>query len=66
MTAMERIKSEVARLSAKERAELARWFLEIEAEAWDREIEADAEAGKLDFLAEEALREYEAGKTREL
>jgi hypothetical protein len=48
---------------------LAEWLekiLEIEAEAWEREIEEDAEAGRLNFLAEEALREYKAGKTREL
>ena len=31
-------------------------------QAWDRQIEADAEGGKFDQLAEEALRDYREGK----
>lgn len=33
---------------------------------WDRQIRADAEAGRLDKLADEALREFEAGDYTEL
>ena len=33
-------------------------------DAWDREIERDVAAGKLDQLVEDALREHRAGKTR--
>ena len=36
-------------------------------ELWDRQIEEDAQpGGALDLLAEEALAEYRAGKTRPL
>ena len=45
-------------LSDKEFEEL----VEAREQAWDRQIEADAEAGKLDQLAEEALRDYREGK----
>lgn len=31
-------------------------------DAWDKQIAADAEAGKLDFLLDAAQREYDAGK----
>lgn len=31
---------------------------------WDRQLERDVEAGKLDALADEALREHAAGKTK--
>jgi hypothetical protein len=34
--------------------------------AWDKELEADAKAGKLDRLAERALREHRAGKSKPL
>ena len=34
---------------------------DIDAAAWDAQIEADAAAGKLDALAAEALAEYNAG-----
>jgi hypothetical protein len=36
--------------------------VEAREQAWDRQIEADAEAGKFDQLAEEALRDYREGK----
>ena len=41
-------------------------FLEREAEVWDRGIDKDVAAGRLDFLAEEALREHRAGKTKKV
>lgn len=33
---------------------------------WDKQIERDVKAGKLDKLAQEAKREYEAGETTPL
>ena len=33
---------------------------------WDRQIATDSEAGKLDFLIDEALAEHRAGKTKPL
>ena len=35
-------------------------------EKWDEEIEIDSQAGKLDFLIEEAKEEKEQGKLRDL
>ena len=55
---MEQRKEVVVHLSDKEFEEL----VEAREQAWDRQIEADAEAGKFDQLAEEALRDYREGK----
>jgi hypothetical protein len=44
----------------------ARWFEEYLADAWDRRIETDVQAGKLDEAARRADLEYEAGRTRPL
>jgi hypothetical protein len=33
-------------------------------DAWDRQIEADAKAGRLDPLIKEAIGEHRAGKSR--
>jgi hypothetical protein len=66
MTALERIEAQVQTLSATELYEFRRWFQEWDADAWDRQIEADAQAGKLDALAAEALAEYHAGSAREI
>ncbi len=42
------------------------WFIEFEQARWDKQLEADSNAGKLDFLINAALAEHEAGLTREL
>lgn len=36
----------------------------VDTEAWDRQIEADSDAGRLDALTEESVAEHEAGKSR--
>jgi hypothetical protein len=41
------------------------WFAELDAEAWDRRIEDDVTAGRLDALADEALGDLRAGRCTE-
>jgi hypothetical protein len=41
-------------------------LVEAREQPWERQIEGDAEAGKLDQLAEEALRDYLEGKCIQL
>lgn len=60
------IEKAVAKLSPDEFAAFRAWFEELAADRWDEQIERDAKAGKLDKLADEALAEHKAGKTREL
>ena len=55
---LEQLKDIVVHLSDQEFEEL----VEAREQAWDRQIEADAEAGKLNQLAEEALSDYREGK----
>jgi hypothetical protein len=55
MITVEEIQKAVAELKPDELARFRQWFLEWEAEAWDREIQEDVAAGRLDFLADEAL-----------
>ncbi len=58
---VEEIKTAITQLSPDELTELATWFEEFQSEAWDRQIEADVEAGRLDKLIKQAEEEYEAG-----
>ena len=44
---------------------MAEWLAEFLADEWDKQIEADAKSGKLDFLFEEAEAERKAGTLRE-
>lgn len=47
-------------------ARLRKWFSEKDWEQWDKQIEADSQSGKLDFLVREALDEKAKGKLRDL
>ena len=47
-------------------AVLREWFMDSDAEAWDRQLEADVEAGKLEALAERALQDHRAGRSTRL
>jgi len=66
MNSVEEIKFAVTQLPTEQLAQFRQWFLEKEADDWDRQIESDIKAGKLDFLVYEALHEYLSGKTRPL
>jgi len=66
MNSVEEIKFAVTQLPTEQLAQFRQWFLEKEADDWDRQIESDIKAGKLDFLVHEALHEYQSGKTRPL
>ena len=66
MESVKLIEQAVAALPPAELAEFRDWFAVFEAAKWDRQIERDAAAGKLDQLAAEALVDFCSGSTREL
>jgi hypothetical protein len=42
------------------------WFAEFDAEVWDRQIEEDVAAGRLDALADEALGDLRTGRCTDI
>lgn len=66
MTKLEQIEKSIAALSDEELKDLAVWFDELRWRRWDRQIENDSNAGRLDKLADEALADFRAGRTRPL
>jgi hypothetical protein len=64
MTELEKIKSEIMALETSEAWELLRWLDEHLNDLWDRQIETDAKAGKLDKLYDQAMKDIAAGKVR--
>ena len=66
MGKIEALERQVQALSSEELAAFRRWFAEFDAEIWDQQFEADVKAGKLDALAEKALRAHAAGQSTEL
>lgn len=57
MSTLDEIKAEIEALPREDYAELRKWLSEKDWDEWDAQLEADSEAGKLDFLMEEALEE---------
>ena len=66
MTKVQEIQAVIESLPREEYARLRRWFSERDWEQWDKQIEADSEAGKLDFLIKEAFEEKAKGRLKEL
>ena len=60
------IEQAITQLSPQDYSRLREWFEEFDAQEWDEQIERDAKSGKLDKIAEQALKDYRAGKAREL
>jgi len=66
MSKVEAIERQIRRLSPEDLYALRAWFAAFDAEVWDRQIETDTRAGKLDALAEAALNAYASGATTKL
>ena len=63
---VEELEKAIAKLPSDELALFSAWFEKFTADAWDRQMEADAKNGKLDKFAQEALEDVKAGRFREL
>jgi len=63
---VEELELVVSGLTADELALFAQWFDEFRAEQWDRQIEADVLAGKLDAAGKRAEDDFESGRCTSL
>jgi uncharacterized membrane protein YccC len=63
---LDELESAVTNLPAEQLATFARWFEEYLADAWDRRIEADIRAGRLDEAGRRADADFEAGRCKPL
>jgi hypothetical protein len=66
MPELKALEEAVAALDPSALAEFRRWFAEFDAAAWDRQLEADHTAGKLDALLTEAEDDYRSQPRRPL
>ena len=66
MTSLAEIKEAIQNLPPTEFAEIARWFQDVQEDQWDRQIEADAIAGRLDLFKEQVAQARAAGTVGEL
>ena len=66
MSKIEQLEQQVQSLSPEELAQFREWFLEFDWAVWDRQLESDVASGKLDGLADKALRDHASGKSTQL
>jgi hypothetical protein len=65
MSTVAEILAAVKQLPEEQKGELLERLREIDFEdAWDRQIEADSKAGRLDPLWQQAMKDIEAGRTK--
>jgi hypothetical protein len=53
----------VRQLSPDDLARFRDWFAEYDAAVWDRQFDVDVDAGLLDSLADEAIADFNEGRT---
>ena len=66
MSKLDQIEKTVASLSDEELKSFADWFDNLRWQRWDRRIEEDVRAGRLDSMIEGARQEIAAGKIKPL
>jgi len=65
MTKLEAIQQSIEKLSPEEIARLNAWLDELQERLFDEAIERGAASGKLDALADKAIADHKAGRTRQ-
>ncbi|MBR8840603.1 MAG: hypothetical protein DSM106950_43160 [Stigonema ocellatum SAG 48.90 = DSM 106950] len=65
-TNLQEIERAVSQLSDEDLAKFRIWFAEFDAVEWDRQFEADVAEGRLDTLAQKALKDLRQGNCTDL
>ena len=60
----EEISEEIMRLPQDQLQKFREWYQVFDSGKWDDQIASDASDGKLDEIADRAMKEYRAGKSR--
>jgi hypothetical protein len=66
MSKIQNIEREVKGLNPDELQAFRKWFWEFDAQEWDRQFEQDALSGKLDSLADTAIKAFKSGRCPEI
>jgi hypothetical protein len=66
MSTVLEIENAVQKLSRNELSSFRDWFFGFDASAWDKQFEEDVTAGRLNELADEAIRDLREGRCTDL
>jgi hypothetical protein len=66
MRTVKEIEKDISKLAREDLAALRKWFADFDGEQWDRQFEDDVANGRLDKLADKAIKDFEEGKCTDL
>jgi ABC-type phosphate transport system auxiliary subunit len=66
MTKLEKIERDIASLDKSDFKKLSDWIEAFKADQWDKQMESDVDAGRLDHFIATAKAEIASGKLRDL
>ena len=66
MTTLDQIEAAILQLPSDDIQRLSAWLQELEHARWDQQLEKDVADGKLDKFAEQAIRDFRAGRARKV
>ena len=66
MMQVEQLQREIEALPERDFTRLRKWFAERDWQLWDKQLESDEAAGKLDFLLNEGLSAKQIGNLKDL
>ena len=66
MTTVQEIEKAVQHLPEQELYSFRSWFEEFDARVWDKQLEQDVQGGKLDALADQAVKDLKANRCTRL
>lgn len=62
MRKIQEIENAVSQLPVSDLDKFRSWFIEFDSKAWDKQFAEDVHSGRLDSLADEALRNLKNGR----
>jgi len=63
---VEKLEGQIKELSSNEFQELRAWLAEYKVDVWDQQFHADALAGRLDAIADQALKDFSESRSTDL
>lgn len=66
MSTVAEIENALERLPVEDARKIAEWLQRYLDEKWDKQIDGDIAAGRLDKLADKAMQDYQAGRIKPL
>lgn len=63
---LQELEEQVAKLPPEQLAQFIDWVKGLDSDLWDKRMESDAAAGRLDRLVSDAIAEDDAGRTTPL